>query len=370
MAKNIVLCCDGTSNEYSNSKTNVVHLFSTLIDDPARQVIFYHPGLGTMGPPGALTKFDKWWTRTLGLAFGRGLADDIRDAYVFLMEYFEEGDKVFLIGFSRGAYTVRSLASVLHLYGLIRKGNEPLVPYAIRMMVDIGTAKDDIGSHFALAGGFKATFSRECKPVFVGVWDTVSSVGWIGNPLSLPYTADNPDIAVGRHAVAIDERRAFFRDNLWRPRPGDLKSGPGDMKQVWFPGSHGDVGGGYSEIQSEQSKFALEWMIVEARQHGLLTDQAKVDRILGNIPRSPYVKPSVRQALHESLTGWWCLAEFWPKKRYDWKTKTTSLRMNLFRRREIPQDPKPLVHESAQMRGADYLRRVPAPVTIEPHVPA
>ena len=90
-----------------------------------------HPRQGT----GALTKFDRWWTKTAGLAFGRGLEDDIRDAYVVLMDYFEDGDMVFLFGFSRGAYTGRNLASVLYLYVLIRMGNAPLVPYAIRMMI-------------------------------------------------------------------------------------------------------------------------------------------------------------------------------------------------------------------------------------------
>src|SRR5258706_6825887 len=105
MPRNIVLCCDGTSNEYTRDKTNVVKLYYTLIHELRQQVTYYHPGLGTMGPPGALTHFDEWWTKTLGLTIGRGLPDDICDAYVFLAQTFEEGDRVFLFGFSRGAYT-------------------------------------------------------------------------------------------------------------------------------------------------------------------------------------------------------------------------------------------------------------------------
>src|SRR5215470_18627889 len=88
-------------------------------------------------------------------------------------------------------------------------------------------------------------------------------------PLRLPYTANNPDIQIGRHAIAIDERRAFFRPNLWRPT---ATGGPRDVKQVWFPGVHGDVGGGYPETESSLSKVPLEWMLREAASAGLLTD--------------------------------------------------------------------------------------------------
>ena len=87
-----------------------------------------------------------------------------------------------------------------------------------------------------MAAEFKEYMSRtDCNPWFVGVWDTVSSVGWISNPLKLPYVTNNPDIAIGRHAVSIDEHRAFFRNHLWRP-PDDPQEpvGPKDLKQVWF----------------------------------------------------------------------------------------------------------------------------------------
>src|SRR5678816_4216922 len=97
-----------------------------------------------------------------------------------------------------------------------------------------------------------------CKPWFVGVWDTVSSVGWVANPLKLPYVTNSPDIQVGRHAIAIDERRAFFRNHLWRPSDEE-PSGPKDLKQVWFPGVHCDVGGGYPEAESGLAKEALQW---------------------------------------------------------------------------------------------------------------
>jgi uncharacterized protein (DUF2235 family) len=108
--KNIVLCCDGTANEFAKHNTNVVKLYATLRQDPAAQVAYYHPGLGTMEPAGALTPWRRKITKLLGMAIGYGLANDVRDAYVFLMDRFEPGDRVFLFGFSRGAYTVRAVA--------------------------------------------------------------------------------------------------------------------------------------------------------------------------------------------------------------------------------------------------------------------
>src|SRR2546422_4539155 len=107
MAKNIVICCDGTNNEYGTTNTNVVRLFSALVQNE-EQVAYYHPGLGTMGAPGAWTRASQWLSRLLGQAIGRGLADDLCAAYAFLMHAYEPGDHVFLFGFSRGSYTVRT----------------------------------------------------------------------------------------------------------------------------------------------------------------------------------------------------------------------------------------------------------------------
>jgi uncharacterized protein (DUF2235 family) len=172
------------------------------------------------------------------------------------------------------------------MYGLIRSGNEPLVPYAIRMMMAINNIEESkrqdskklLDDYFGLARQFKDHFCIPCNPYFIGVWDTVSSVGWIENPLRLPYTANNPDVRIGRHAVSIDERRAFFRSNLWHPAPD---GGPKDLKQVWFPGVHCDVGGGYPAPESGLSKIALQWMLKEAGSAGLMTDSARVDLMLG-----------------------------------------------------------------------------------------
>ncbi len=363
MPKNIVICCDGTSNQPAHEMTNVAKLYFTLVNDPLRQVTFYHPGVGTMEPPGALTWSEKTVTVLDGLAMGAGIQNDIRDAYVFLSDSFVPGDQLFVFGFSRGAYTARALTGLLTMYGLIEPGNGPLAPYAIRMMFAINRAtarKDDATAKrvFDLAERFKATYSRVCRPHFVGLWDTVSSVGWFAHPTHLPYTRNSPDIAIARHAIAIDEHRAFFPPNLWWPAAHD-PSGPKDLVQVWFPGVHCDVGGGYPEgSQSAQSKYPLAWMIREAEKAGLIVDPARRDDILGITPGSRYVKASVEYPLHESLKGFWVLAEFLPKPHYDMKTQRTSWRANLFRRRQMP--PSPLVHESAFLRGGDYLKRIPA----------
>lgn len=358
--KNLVLCCDGTANEFARDRTNVIKLFSALQHD-ANQVAYYHPGLGTMEPPGALTGFAKGITRLLGKAIGYGLEADVRDAYVFLMNNFEPGDRIFLFGFSRGAYTVRVVASLLHMYGLLPKGNEPVVPYAIRMMNDNQRRSAGGEQRFALAAQFKQTFSTACTPWFVGVWDTVSSVGWIANPLRVPFSANNPDIAHGRHAIAIDERRAFFRQNLWRPGPP--QPGPKDLKQVWFAGVHCDVGGGYPEAESGLSKIALEWMLAEAQACGLALDKARTELVLGR-SGGDYVPPDIKAPMHESLRGMWRLAEFAPKKHYNWQTGTTRPHMNLFKRRSMP--PGSLVHESIRGLGADYSRRLAADISYAP----
>ena len=140
MGRNIVVCCDGTANQFDLNNTNVVKLYSTLVDDAARQLIFYHPGVGTMEAPGALTSWGRKATILAGIAVGYGLERDITAAYTFIMNNYRagEGDRLFLFGFSRGAYTVRAIASLLRSCGILRPGHETSIPYAIRLMNAIG----------------------------------------------------------------------------------------------------------------------------------------------------------------------------------------------------------------------------------------
>lgn len=342
MPKNIVICCDGTGNQFGKENSNVVKLYKTLICD-SEQVAYYHPGVGTMGARAALTRIGKWWTRVIGLAFGYGISDNIADAYQFLMRTFEDGDQVYVFGFSRGAYTARALCGMLHILGLLTRGNEGLIPYAIRLIKQKRI-------NFGVAADFKKTFSRECRPYFVGVWDTVSSVGWVYEAVRFPFTraTKNPDFHIVRHAISIDERRAFFRDNTFGV-PHDPQQ---DVLEVWFAGVHSDVGGSYAEAESQLSKIALRWMLCEAELAGLRINQRRAD-ILGGKP--PYVAPDPNtKNQHESLRKWWWIAEVWPKIVHTQAADGTwhkSVRVNLGRRRFIP--PEPVFHESVAQRMAN-----------------
>ena len=352
MPKNIIVCCDGTGNEFGDSNSNVVNLYKTLIRD-GEQIAYYHPGVGTMGSRSALSRIGKWWTKVIGLAFGYGISDNVADAYQFLMPNFKPGDHVYVFGFSRGAYTARALCGMLHAVGLLTPGNEGLIPYAIRM---VKKKKID----FAVLADFKKTFApspcrecegwcaHDCKPYFVGVWDTVSSVGWVYNAVTFPFTraTKNPDFHIMRHAVSIDEHRAFFPSNAF----GELNNDQQDLMEVLFAGVHSDVGGSYPEKESQLSKIALRWMLMEAERAGLRVNQQRKADILGGKP--PYVAPDpTTKNQHKSLHGVWWIAEFWPKiisvqnKEGKWKKR---IWINLARRRKFP--PNPLVRESVEQR--------------------
>jgi uncharacterized protein (DUF2235 family) len=330
VAKNIVVSLDGTGNEFGDDNSNVVKLYSTLVIDGQRQVGYYHPGVGTMGAPAAHNKITKTWSVVTGLAFGAGLLANVGDAYRYLMNVYEHGDNVFIFGFSRGAYTARALAGVLHMFGLLCPGNEGLIPYIIRLYAKRTRSAAGMTHTFQVASGFKTTFCRPCPLHFVGLWDTVSSVGWVWDPVRLPYTAQNPDMANGRHAISIDERRCYFQSNLWGEQlPGQT------LKQVWFAGVHSDIGGSYSEAESGLSKITLEWMLCEARSFGLLIDPRKAERILGRNPPPPPVVPNPKANIHNSLTfGWWLL-EFLPHSYYDPTLKRAKWRIPFGARRLI-----------------------------------
>jgi len=354
MAKNIVLCIDGTGNEFGTKNSNVVKLYSVLEHHDQKQIVYYHPGLGTMGARNALTRLEQWWTKVLGLAFGYGLSDALEDCYTYLIENFEEGDAIFIFGFSRGAYLARALAAMVHMYGVVHRGNEPLIRYILKMFKKKVRTDED----FKLAGTFKATFSRSCKIHFVGVWDTVSSVGWIYDPLTLPFTAMNPDIEIGRHAISIDERRCAFRQNLWSINPAC----PQNIRQLWFAGVHSDVGGGYPDQESGLAKICLQWMLDEAESQGLLVDGEKKKRVLG-ITDPSMAKPDYMAQVHRSLKGWWWILEVFPRRHFDhrftppvWKWK-----IPLASPRYIPAQSEPHPSVIQKLQSAPSYRPVNIP---------
>jgi uncharacterized protein (DUF2235 family) len=345
MAKNIVICCDGTGNSFDRIKydSTVVKLYTSLLVNSS-QVCYYHPGVGTMGSQDARWWIARQWYRIKGLAFGAGLLENVGDAYSFLMDHYADGDSIYIFGFSRGSYTARALASILHVYGLLCVGNHGAIPYVLRMYSQETRRVNHEKITFKTQEAFKWQFthSRPITVHFCGLWDTVSSYGWAYNPIKLPFDGNNPIIRIGRHAVSIDERRCYYQDNLWG------SGGPGqDIRQVWFSGVHSDIGGSYLEDCSGLSKIPLEWMFVEAVRAGLRLDRDKARTVLGYI--SPpdvegiptYVKPDPNADIHHSLTWPWWLLEVLPHRD---PHKGERWILPLGRRRKIP--PNSYIHST------------------------
>ncbi len=311
--KNIVICCDGTNAKYGSNNTNVVRLHEFLCKDPG-QIAFYDPGVGTFSFMGR--NFGRRTGRALGAILGKGLQINIEEAYKYLMDYYDPGDKVFLFGFSRGAYTVRALAGMLHKCGLLQKGSNNLIPYASQIYNKKSNPKE--------AKGFKRNFSRECKPHFIGVWDTVESVGWgvwvstwgwaLGRRRFFNNRL-NPDVKNGYHAVSVDEKRRHFRVTLWDERQvPDYQT----IEQVWFPGFHSDVGGqnscpGIPDI-------TLGWMLRKAEEKKLRLSKGWEDCL----------RPDPSGEIKQSWRGFWRLIP--PKKRIP--PKCAKIHESVFQRRD------------------------------------
>lgn len=276
--KNIIICCDGTGNEYGTNNTNVVETY-VLAKKNNKQTVYYDPGVGTGG-----WEYDES-TRGLSAksdsATGNGLQKNVIDAYQFLMECYEDGDKLYLFGFSRGAFTARSLAGMLNKCGLLRSDNDNLVEYASKIY---NTKNND-----NVADGFKSTFCRVCPVHFVGVWDTVRSLVMNANK-KFHNAKLNPEVKFGYHAMSIDERRKDFPVCLW----DESNAVPGQtIEQVWFAGVHADVGGWYDE--RGLANVSLHWMINKAKSCGMLIDVAALKKYKAD----PYDKQ------HEEYKGFW-----------------------------------------------------------------
>ena len=326
MPKNIIICCDGTGNEIEANLSNVLKLFRILrkSDD---QVVYYNPGVGTISSSDPWSRLKSEALGVLGLMTGYGLDANVLDAYRFLLDEYEDGDQLYLFGFSRGAYTVRVLAGFLRLIGLLQKPQRNLCGYALTAY-----KKAAEENNFEIAWRFERVASTRCIPIkFIGVWDTVSSVivprpdrMYVPSLEELPYTRTNSCVEVFRQATAIDERRRMFRINRWtepqhyKPNPFVPGEGdPQDVKQVWFSGVHSDVGGGYPEKESGATEYPLKWMIDEAVVHGLQINLAMYNHlVLGREHEGAtrtYVPPDFTAKLHNSMTWAWRLLEWIPK---------------------------------------------------------
>jgi uncharacterized protein (DUF2235 family) len=385
MPRNLVVCCDGTDNQFGSTKTNVVRLAEVLLRDPAKQLVYYDPGVGTLPEPGLLSKPAKAFSRILGLAFGLGLTRNVAEAYTFLMESWRPGDRVFLFGFSRGAYTVRVLAGLLHQLGLLPRGQGNLLPYAIRLFKAIRRNRprrqgqvnvdDDEGpTYWRLCGQFRSTFAQPIPgsdtryfPIhFLGAWDTVASVGWVWDPKFFPFTRTNPSVARVRHAVSLDERRWFYRQNLFAVADGQ------DLAELWFPGVHSDVGGGYPESEGGLWRVAFEWMLGEGRAAGLHIDDSRLTEVRTQTqpPERPWTQPA-----HNSLKSYWWLAEVFPKLVYRERLRRRVPALGLGRPRRVGRAAT--LHESVlyRVRETNYRPRNLSAAVVErilrlPSVPA
>lgn len=281
MAKHLVVCCDGTWNtpdQVQDGKTTMSNVTKVALGVDARdlkgneQLVYYDKGVGT-------GRFD----HLRGGALGWGLSKNIQEAYVFLVRNFDQGDEVFLFGFSRGAYTVRSLAGLIRNSGLLKYNYEEKLDDAYELYRDRSNKTHPRSTEAQL---FRRSYAREIRIKFIGVWDTVGSLGipnlasisqisklWTFHDVKLSTSVDN-----AFQALAIDEHRKPFVPTLWEQQEDAINQ---KLEQVWFAGVHTNIGGGYPD--SGLSDFALAWMVNKAEECGLRVNVEMKPNALGEI---------------------------------------------------------------------------------------
>lgn len=339
MARNIVVCLDGTGNEVKAvGASNVLKIVELLdLADPAKQIVYYDPGVGTFAAPSASSGPAKLWSRLGGLALGHGMRQNLAEAYTFLMQAWQPGDKVYVFGFSRGAYTARALCGMLYRVGLLRPDSANLVPYAVRVYARRPGKDSDLTrpegwnrmDRFAEALSVRPSPPSLAFPIdFLGLFDTVQATRFLGRDIRWPYTNQLPNVRVVRHAVSIDERRRPYRESLV-PVPPDGKAPT--VSETWFAGVHSDVGGGF-DATPELGRITMRWMMDGAQAQGLLLRPQRYRR------RYPQTEQDAFGPVHP-MSRLWALA--------------------LYRQRPIP--PGAEVHASVRTRitrDPAYGRRV------------
>lgn len=277
--RNLVLLFDGTGNILGNSRdSNVVKLMRLLEkdspDDRVRpaQLVYYDPGVGSSNAfpaAGLWGRVVETARRLKDMALGTGAFDNIAEAYEFLVRHYQDGDRIYLFGFSRGAFTARALSGMVNMYGLVQTPGLPVLPRLVRSYfaersVERTRFADDVVEHFSL--------HRRPLLHFIGVWDTVETIG--SGVLGGLRITNSPDVADKRfvhvrHAVALHETRVKYAPRLYGPP--DLSAeeqAHRSFDQRWFRGVHSDVGGSYRE--AGLSNVTLAWIAREAEEHGLL----------------------------------------------------------------------------------------------------
>jgi len=293
-AKTLVLCFDGTGDSFDEDNSNVVQFLSMLKKDRAAdQRVYYQAGIGTYTSPVLKTPLVAGVSKVLDEMVAWNIDEHIKDGYRFIMQNYTEGAKICIFGFSRGAFTARALAGMLQKVGLLPTYNTEQIPFAWTMY------KRDDDEGFRLSAAFKRTFSIDVRIEFLGVWDTVASVGLV--PHHLPFSGSNNAIVHFRHALALDEHRVKFapsfctggkskdvktKEQEWRKKHHkEQHSGSAatfetvvneatgietDVLEVFFAGAHCDVGGGSVPNATRHSlaRIPLRWMIRECFRTG------------------------------------------------------------------------------------------------------
>ena len=299
---NIVICADGTWNRPEEDiekdfPTNVLKLARAIApsDDGLKQHVFYDWGLGS------------YHNRFSAGVTGQGIHKNILDGYRYIVQNYAPGDKIYLFGFSRGAYTVRALSGLINNCGIVTRPDAPLIARAWKIYKSPQAKNHPNGDN---AKTFRDDHSHPGRQVhFVGVWDTV---GALGIPFSLMGLLDSDDefydtkmganVSIARHALAIDEQREDFEPTIWTPREGV------DLKQVWFAGVHADVGGAYPPDKNtgiRASDTPLAWMLDEAVAAGLSVEphieQSLTDGTHGTLHKSRKHVYRFKSPLHRPL---------------------------------------------------------------------
>lgn len=254
----LILLFDGTWND-PEDQTNVYRITRLIHDDNdgVRQRFYYNPGVGT-------SKFQRF----TGGAFGYGLSTNLQEGYDWLARRYSEGDEIWIFGFSRGAYTARSLVGMIRKCGLVHVVTPGLLDKAESIY-----RNRDLHPDSEVCTGFKESFSRQPRIHFIGVWDTVGALGVPGtNLFKSKYDWHDTELSsiVDRayQAVALDEHRATYNVSLWTSKDGKQKTGNRDVEQCWFIGAHANVGGGYG-ADDTLADISLSWMLAKAQKAGL-----------------------------------------------------------------------------------------------------
>jgi len=285
MSKKIVLCADGTWNTPHGpsalpNDTNVRKLYELVADDPS-QLKYYDSGVGTDG-----SAFEHFF----GGSMGAGLFQKVQDGYEFLSFVWDPGDEIYIFGFSRGAYTARSLGGMIALFGV---PNKNLDNQTVKRIFD-GYRLSDHTQRLAAKAELNTQYGlADVNIRMVGVWDTVGALGIPGHLFNefdqdkygFLDTTLSPCVEKAFHAISIDERRASFPPTFWSNPDGTYRENDSQVQQVWFPGVHCDVGGSYTETQL--SNITLRWMVDNAKSCGLAFDEVALEACLSPKPFNP-----------------------------------------------------------------------------------